>query len=66
MNAVRLSYSQMALELNKSLERFEALRRTDPDEAEKTAKESLIRSGVLNPDGNPKEQIVNGDFFGWQ
>ena len=35
------------------------------DEAQAYCTNIMIQTGVLNEDGTPKEQIVNGDFFGW-
>ena len=35
------------------------------DEASKFAEKWLIGIGTLNADGTEKEQIVEGDFFGW-
>ena len=38
----------------------------DQEEAKKISIETLIRTGVLDENGQTKEQIVTGDFFGWQ
>lgn len=40
------------------------LRTMDKEEAKKIAKENLIKAGVLDENGNPKENIVTGNFFG--
>lgn len=37
----------------------------DREEAKKISKETLIKTGVLDENGNAKENIVTGDFFGW-
>ncbi len=37
----------------------------DQEEAKKISIETLIRTGVLDENGQTKEQIVTGDFFGW-
>lgn len=37
------------------------LGKSDPEEARRQAKESLIRSGILNEDGSLKEHICNRD-----
>lgn len=37
----------------------------EEDEAREYAKKVLIETGVLDASGNPKKQIVTGDFFGW-
>lgn len=41
------------------------LRTMDREEAKKISKETLIKTGVLDENGNAKENIVTGDFFGW-
>ena len=35
-----------------------------PEEARRISKENLIRTGVLDENGNVKENIVTEDFFG--
>ena len=42
------------------------LQMMDQEEAKKISIETLIRTGVLDENGQTKEQIVTGDFFGWQ
>jgi hypothetical protein len=46
-------------------EYIEKLRTMDREEAKKVSKEALIKAGVLDENGNAKENIVTGDFFGW-
>lgn len=46
-------------------EYIEALMALPKDEARRLSLKNLIDAGIVNPDGTPKEQIVNGDFFGW-
>lgn len=41
------------------------LQMMDQEEAKKISIETLIRTGVLDENGQTKEQIVTGDFFGW-
>ncbi|MCR5728041.1 MAG: hypothetical protein K6G24_11310 [Lachnospiraceae bacterium] len=41
------------------------LKSMPPEEAKRVAKDMLKRIGALDENGNPKEQIVTGDFFGW-
>ena len=36
-----------------------------PEEAKAYSTQVLIQIGALDKNGKPKEQIVNGDFFGW-
>ena len=42
------------------------LQMMDQEEAKKISIETLIRTEVLDENGQTKEQIVTGDFFGWQ
>ena len=35
------------------------------DDAREYATQLWIDAGILNADGTEKEQIVEGDFFGW-
>ena len=51
-----------ANELREYVAERRRLAQDDPGRARKEARESLIRSGVLNPDGTEKEQIV---FWGY-
>lgn len=44
---------------------IEELKSLNPEEAKKVSIEALKQSGVLDEQGNPKETIVTGDFFGW-
>lgn len=37
----------------------------DREQAKKISKETLIKAGILDENGNAKENIVTGDFFGW-
>ena len=46
-------------------EYIEKLRTMDREEAKKVSKEALIKAGVLDENGIPKETIVTGNFFGW-
>ena len=46
-------------------EYIDKLRTMDREEAKKISKEALIKAGVLDENGNAKENIVTGDFFGW-
>lgn len=62
---MQTTYAQVADALRKAIVDFEELKKNDPEEAKKQSTESLIRAGILNEDGSPKEQIVTGMFFGW-
>ena len=53
-------------ELIKSMNEYiKELDNMNEKDAKKIATESLIRMGVLDENGNTKEDIVTGDFFGW-
>lgn len=41
------------------IEQLEKMNKVNPEAARKEAMESLIRSGVLNSDGKPKNQICD-------
>ena len=41
------------------IKEFEKLKKENPQEAKIRAKESLIESGVLDEEGNPKKQICD-------
>lgn len=43
--------------MDRYIEELEAMESIDPVKAKKEAKNSLIRSGVLDKKGNPKKQI---------
>ena len=45
------------------LQDLKDLEKTNPEEARKRARESLIRSGVLDKDGNVKEHICNREMI---
>ncbi|MBR1390233.1 MAG: hypothetical protein IJ567_02080 [Lachnospiraceae bacterium] len=47
------------------LEEFRELKRKNPEKAKNIAQKELIEIGVLDEQGNPKENIVTGHFFGW-
>ena len=52
--------------IQKAAEMLEEKLDSMPEEdAKEYITQMLIQEGSLNPDGTPKEQIVNGDFFGW-
>ncbi|MBR1598224.1 MAG: hypothetical protein IJ661_04815 [Lachnospiraceae bacterium] len=46
-------------------EYIEKLKNMDPEEAKKISIDALKQTGVLDENGNTKENIVTGDFFGW-
>lgn len=41
------------------IEKLKTMESLNPNEARQKAKESLIRSGILEQDGTPKRQICN-------
>lgn len=62
---MQTTYAQVADALRKAIADFEELKKNDPERAKKESEEFLIKSGIYNEDGTPKEQIVTGMFFGW-
>lgn len=46
-------------------EYIENLKTMEREQAKKIARDTLIKTGVLDENGNSKENIVTGDFFGW-
>jgi len=44
---------------------IQSLKILDPGKAKKEAERSLGAAGLLDEDGHVKQDIVNGDFFGW-
>ena len=63
--AVRLTPEESIKMMKDYLEEFRELKRKDPEKAKEIAKKDLIDIGVLDEQGNPKENIVTGQFFGW-
>ncbi len=59
---VRPTIEEFEQGVDEYLKKLDAM---EENEAKKIARETLIRTGVLDSNGNPKEQIVTGDFFGW-
>lgn len=59
---VRPTNDEIRQSINDYIRELDAM---DEDEAKKVARETLIRTGVLDANGRPKPQIVTGDFFGW-
>lgn len=52
-------------ELTQSVNDYIAdFKKLDKEEAKTIATQALIETGVLDDDGNPKETIVTGCFFG--
>lgn len=47
------------------LEEFRELKRREPEKAKEISQKELMEIGVLDEQGNPKENIVTGHFFGW-
>ena len=46
-------------------EYIDKLKSMNPEDAKRLSIDALKRSGVLDEQGNTKETIVTGDFFGW-
>ena len=66
MAAVRLTPEESIKMMKEYLEEFRELKRNNPEKAKEIAKQDLIDIGVLDEQGNPKENIVTGQFFGWE
>ncbi|MBR1866938.1 MAG: hypothetical protein IJ801_10630 [Lachnospiraceae bacterium] len=64
--AVRLTPEESIKMMQEYLDEFRELKRKDPEKAKEIAKQDLIDIGVLDEQGNPKENIVTGQFFGWE
>ncbi|MGL4986026.1 MAG: hypothetical protein ACRC5H_02675 [Treponemataceae bacterium] len=45
--------------MEESIQELKKLKETNPEEAEKKARESLIQSGILKKDGSAKKHICN-------
>ncbi|MBE6843982.1 MAG: hypothetical protein E7510_14370 [Ruminococcus sp.] len=58
----RPSVDELIKSMNEYIKELDNMNEKD---AKKIATESLIRMGVLDENGNTKEDIVTGDFFGW-
>jgi hypothetical protein len=58
----RPSVDELIKSMNEYIKELDNMNEKD---AKKIATESLIRVGVLDENGNTKEDIVTGDFFGW-
>lgn len=53
-------------EFAKSVKEYiKSLKAMDPEKAKQISRDTLIKTGVLDENGNTKETIVTGDFFGW-
>ncbi len=46
-------------------EYIERLKNMDKEQAKQKAIENLTKAGILDENGNTKENLVTGDFFGW-
>ena len=46
-------------------EYIERLKNMDKEQAKKKAIENLTKAGILDENGNTKENLVTGNFFGW-
>ena len=64
--AVRPTPEESIKMMQEYLDEFRELKRKDPEKAKEIAKQDLIDIGVLDEHGNPKENIVTGQFFGWE
>lgn len=57
----RPTHEEFIQSVNKYIESLKAM---NPEEAKKIALDALKQSGVLDENGNTKETIVTGGFFG--
>ena len=64
--AVKLTPEEGIKMMKECLEEFRELKRRNPKKAREIAKQDLIDIGVLDEQGNLKENIVTGHFFGWE
>ena len=62
ITTVRPTIEEFEAGVDEYLKELDAM---DEDEAKEHAKKVLVETGVLDKNGNPKKQIVTGDFFGW-
>jgi DNA polymerase III alpha subunit len=46
-------------------EYIERMKNMDKEQAKQKAIENLTKAGILDENGNTKENLVTGDFFGW-
>ena len=46
-------------------EYIERLKNMDKEQAKQKAIENLTKAGLLDENGNTKENLVTGHFFGW-
>ncbi len=49
--------------MQQSLQAFQLLMKTNPQEARRQALQSLIRSGIFKKDGTPKKHIVKSSVL---
>lgn len=53
------TYKAYMEKMDTYIRELEKLNEVNPEEAKRQARESLIRSGILNTDGSPKKQICD-------
>ncbi|BEG59059.1 hypothetical protein G4926_12040 [Anaerostipes hadrus] len=56
---IDINYKSYIKGMDDYIKEFEKLKKENPQEAKIRAKESLIESGVLDEEGNPKKQICD-------
>ncbi|MBR1692462.1 MAG: hypothetical protein IJ711_06760 [Lachnospiraceae bacterium] len=62
MATLQISYEEYAKGVRDYIEK---LKNMPKEQAREISLQNLISAGILNEDGTDKENIVNGDFFGW-
>lgn len=63
--AKRLTTEESIRLMKAYISEFEELKKNDPAKAKEISKKELKKIGVLDENGNPKDNIVTGHFFGW-
>lgn len=61
-NSRRPSIEELTKGVNEYIANLKAM---PEDKAREISLNTLKRTGVVDENGNTKEQIVTGDFFGW-
>ena len=61
-----MAYTAVAETYTKDFKAYvDELKKMDPEKAKVRAQKSLEEAGLLDENGHVKQNIVNGDFFGW-
>ncbi len=61
-----MAYTAVAESYTKDFKAYvDELKKMDLEKAKVRAQKSLEEAGLLDENGHVKQNIVNGDFFGW-